>query len=145
MREVLAAVILCGNDDAQMVKLAVDTVGEDDVPVLDVLFPPEPPPDRIRLTVYTTLDPNRGGNVYHTTGTDLWEIHVYHHMAMVQEPQKYVLFYNRREAELDTGNTPAVSRRSDVVVFRQSLNRAGVVFTSLKVREDMFGLHGVFL
>ena len=73
----------------------------------------------------------------------MWEIVMYHSMPSEQECEKYIIYFNRREAGVGDARE-VVSRNSDIAVFRQALNRSGTVLTSIREREDKFGLHGVF-
>ena len=68
---------------------------------------------------------------------------MHHFMLYTHDCEKYVVYYTLHDEPV-ASKDDATSTLGDVVIFRQALNCAGVIFTPVKEREDKLGLHGVF-
>ena len=117
----------------------------EDVPILVGLFPANLAVQHCRLTVYTTSDPYRDGKIVYCEAIDTWQVYTYHPLHTPQDLEKYVVYFNRREVAVTSCERECFSGCSDILVFRQALNRAGLSFIPLKLREDRFGLYAVFM
>lgn len=146
-RDIQAVVVRRGSSDARVVTVRVQREHDEDVPRLKDYMERDFPVYRMRLNVHATSKKYRDGQVQHDPGTDVWEIEVYHSMPLRQDCDRYVIFFTSVGQAVDgeqQSDSEAVSPNCDIAVFRQSLNRSATQFTSIKQREDRFGLHGVF-
>ncbi|GJE97116.1 hypothetical protein PsYK624_133270 [Phanerochaete sordida] len=142
-RDITAILVRRGDEHAQTIPLAVARKGIDDIPVLGTHLGGDAGIARVRIVVHTVHNKADDGKIVHCRGTDMWEVYMHSNLPLRQDSEKYVLYYAYHN-EAATGHPNAVTKHTDVVIFRQALNRAGVAFTPIKEREDKFGLHGVF-
>lgn len=130
-RQVAGLLVSGESADASLVSIKVKRCGEVEEPDLTGVLGDASRVERVKITVRTTFDVAQDGDIICHQGSDSWDVYIYHRIRFHQEPEKYVVYY-------------CVSRSfglvGDIVVFRQALNRLGLVFAPVRWREDKFGL-----
>ncbi|GJE95551.1 hypothetical protein PsYK624_117370 [Phanerochaete sordida] len=110
--------------------------GEVDEPDLEGFVAPGVGVVRVFVTLHTTSDINRDGEMNYEAQHGTWDVWVHHWLRMEQEPEKYVVFYTVPRA-------PGAA--VDLAIFRRALNRRGVVFVPIRPRDDRWGLNAVMM
>ena len=145
VRKVNAIFCRCGAAQYTYDAFPVSRKDGEDIPVLADYFPANLAVHFCRLSVHTTIDPYCDGKIVYCEAIDTWQVYTYHPLHSPQDIEKYVVYFNRREGAVTSRDRECFSTRSDILVFRQALNRAGMSFIPLKLREDRFGLYAVFM
>ena len=143
-RPVQAVLLNRGDIEPRLTTFDVQRTGDTDSPLLAPMFPVELTVTRLKLTVRTTKDPFQDGKVIYNNEDESWDLWLWHPMPIDAGEDKYVVYYNKSQAQPDRAAGESFSLRHDIVVFRQALNRPGLTLVSVKWREDKWGLYGVF-
>lgn len=122
----------------------VQRSGDTDSPILSPFFSQHLPINRFKLTVRVTQDPFEDGKVSFNNLEEAWDLWLWHPMPLDMGEERYAVYFNRTSRVPESTGTSSLSTRSDIAVFRQALNRPGLTLMSIKLREDKFGLYGVF-
>ena len=133
-----------GDVEPRLALFDVQRVGETDEPMLAPFFPPDLAVNHFKLAVRVTKNPFEDGKVMFNNDDDTWDLWLWHPMPLDIAEDRYVVYFNKSPRDIQNVGTSSFSTRSDIAVFRQALNRTGLTLMSIKLREDKFGLYGVF-